>query len=72
VALAGACPGLGWLAWPGDLKAQRADELAALDRQLAKLHRGGNFAEELPLLQGIQAYNNGRPRWVGERLYWRC
>jgi len=53
VALAGACLGLGWPAWPGDLKARRA-ELATLDRQLAKLH-GGNFAEELPLLQGIQA-----------------
>lgn len=54
VALAGACLGLGWLAWPGDLKARHADELATLDRQLAKLH-GGNFAEVLPLLQGIQA-----------------
>ena len=45
VALAGDCPGLGRLAWP----------TAAPNRQLAKLRGGGNFAEELPLLQGIQA-----------------
>jgi hypothetical protein len=55
VALAGVCLRRGRLAWPGDLKARRADKLPL--HQIPKLHDAGSFAQAFPLLQPTVALN---------------
>ena len=60
VPLASVCLVVGWLAWPGDLSARRADNPAVLDRQITELQNAGKYADALPLAQRLVALNKAR------------